>query len=64
MPYDGPGDPTEALWYLKAVASKVSVLGEEQVRGTPTTRYAVTFDLAKLAAGRLESSKASRRSQA
>jgi outer membrane murein-binding lipoprotein Lpp len=50
LPYDGPGDPTEALWYLKAVASKVSVVGEEQVRGTPTTRYAVTFDLAKLAA--------------
>jgi hypothetical protein len=43
LPYDGPGDPTEALWYLKAVASKVSVVGQEQVRGTPTTRYAVTM---------------------
>jgi hypothetical protein len=47
---DGPVDPTEALRYLKAASSKVEVVGEEQVRGEPTTRYAVTLDPAKQAA--------------
>jgi hypothetical protein len=49
-PGEGAGDPTQALQYLKAAASKVDVVGREQVRGTPTTRYAVTFDAAKQAA--------------
>lgn len=44
------GDPTQALSYLKSATSKVERVGSEQVRGTPTTRYAVTFDVAKLAA--------------
>jgi len=47
---EGPGDPTEALRYLQAASSKVEVVGEEQVRGGPSTRYAVTFDAAKQAA--------------
>jgi hypothetical protein len=47
---DGPVDPTEALRYLKAASSKVEVVGEERVRGEPTTRYAVTLDPAKQAA--------------
>jgi hypothetical protein len=46
-PGEGAADPTEALQYLKAAASKVNRVGQEQVRGTPTTRYAVTFDAAK-----------------
>jgi hypothetical protein len=49
-PGEGGGDPTEALQYLQAAASKVNVVGREQVRGAPTTRYAVTFDAAKQAA--------------
>jgi hypothetical protein len=49
-PGEGAGDPTEALQYLKAAASKVVRIGQEQVRGAPTTRYAVTFDAAKQAA--------------
>jgi hypothetical protein len=49
-PGEGSGDPTEALRYLQAAARKVEVLGQEQVRGMPSTRYAVTFDPAKLAA--------------
>ena len=49
-PGEGSGDPTEALQYLEAAASKVDVVGQEQVRGVPATRYAVTFDAAKQAA--------------
>jgi len=49
-PGEGSGDPTEALRYLQAASSKVEVVGEEQVRGVPSTRYAVTFDAAKQAA--------------
>lgn len=49
-PGEGTGDPTEALQYLEAAASKVTMVGQEQVRGVPTTRYAVTFDAAKQAA--------------
>ena len=49
-PGAGPGGPTEALQYLKAAASKVNRIGQEQVRGVPSTRYAVTFDAARLAA--------------
>jgi len=49
-PGGGSGDPTEALGYLKAASSKVEVVGEEQVRGAHTTRYAVTFDVARQAA--------------
>jgi hypothetical protein len=47
---DGGGDPTQALRYLEAAASKAEVVGSEQVRGESTTRYTVTFDAAKVAA--------------
>jgi hypothetical protein len=47
---EGSGDPTEALRYLQAASSKVEVVGQEQVRGVPSTRYVVTFDAAKHAA--------------
>lgn len=47
---EGPGDPTEALQYLTAVSGKAEVVGEEEVRGVPTVRYAVTFDASKQAA--------------
>src|SRR6266536_1885631 len=50
IPDDTGGDPTQALSYLKSATSKVERVGSEQVRGTPTTRYAVTFDAAKVAA--------------
>lgn len=50
LPDDTGGDPTQALSYLKAATSRVERVGSEQVRGTPTTRYAVTFDAAKVAA--------------
>jgi hypothetical protein len=49
-PGEGSGDPTQALRYLQAASSKVEVVGAEQVRGVPSTRYAVTFDAAKHAA--------------
>jgi hypothetical protein len=47
---DDTGDPTQALSYLRSATSKVERVGSERVRGTPTTRYAVTFDAAKVAA--------------
>jgi hypothetical protein len=50
VPDGSGGDPTQALWYLKSATSKVERVGSEQVRGTPTTRYAATFDAAKVAA--------------
>src|SRR6266511_1666344 len=43
IPDDTGGDPTQALSYLKSATSKVERVGSEQVRGTPTTRYAVTL---------------------
>jgi hypothetical protein len=50
IPEDTSGDPTQALSYLRSATSKVDRVGSEQVRGTPTTRYAVVFDAAKVAA--------------
>lgn len=50
IPDDNGADPTQALSYLKSATTKVERVGSEQVRGTPTTRYAATFDAAKLAA--------------
>jgi hypothetical protein len=50
VPDDTGGDPTRALSYLESATSKVERVGSEQVRGTPTTRYAVTFDAAKVVA--------------
>ena len=37
-------DPTEALRYLKAASGDVERVGEEDVRGTKTTRYKATID--------------------
>src|SRR5262249_42175320 len=49
-PDDTGSDPIQAVSYLKSATSKVERVGSEQVRGTPTTRYAATFDVGKLAA--------------
>lgn len=43
-------DPSSALAFLKGVADDVREEGKEQVRGTETTRYAITVDLNKAAA--------------
>jgi hypothetical protein len=45
---EGGSDPTEALEFLPT-ASKADAVGEEEVRGVRTTRYAVTFDPSKQA---------------
>jgi hypothetical protein len=45
----GQSDPAEILDYLKASGGSVTKLGSEIVRGTPTTRYRGTIDLAKAA---------------
>jgi hypothetical protein len=43
-------DPTGQLEYLRGVSESVEKVGEEQVRGTQTTRYRATIDLKKAAA--------------
>jgi hypothetical protein len=43
-------DPTGQLEYLRGVSESVEKVGEEQVRGTQTTRYRATVDLKKAAA--------------
>jgi short subunit dehydrogenase-like uncharacterized protein len=43
-------DPTGKLEYLRGVSESVEKVGEEQVRGTQTTRYRATIDLKKAAA--------------
>ncbi len=43
-------DPTGQLEYLRGVSESVEKVGEEQVRGTQTTRYMATIDLKKAAA--------------
>ncbi len=42
-------DPTGQLEYLRGVSESVEKVGEEQVRGTQTTRYGATIDLRKAA---------------
>ena len=42
-------DPTGQLEYLRGVSESVEKVGEEQVRGTQTTRYRATIDLRKAA---------------
>ena len=55
--YGGPvqggasGDPTRQFEYLRGVSDSVEKVGEEQVRGAPTTRYEVVIDLEKEAEG-------------
>lgn len=43
-------DPSAALEYLRAASEDVEEVGEEEVRGQPTTRYRMTVDLRKVAA--------------
>ncbi len=45
------GDPTRQLEYLRGVSDSVGKIGEERVRGVPTTRYRAILDLNKEAAG-------------
>jgi hypothetical protein len=45
----GNRDPGQALGYLEAASERVEELGEEEVRGTATTRYRMTVDLEKVA---------------
>jgi hypothetical protein len=40
--------PTDALAFLRDVSSEVREVGSEEVRGTPTTRYALTVDPRKV----------------
>lgn len=42
--------PEEQLGYLRGVSDSVQQLGEEEVRGVPTTHYRATVDLEKAAA--------------
>jgi hypothetical protein len=42
-------DPADQLEYLRGVSESVEKVGEEQVRGTQTTRYRATIDLKKAA---------------
>lgn len=55
--YGGPvqggasGDPTRQFEYLRGVSDSVEKVGEEQVRGVPTTRYEAVIDLEKGAEG-------------
>jgi hypothetical protein len=48
-PFDlsGQADPTKALAYLEKVSSDVREVGSETIRGTDTTHYHATIDLAK-----------------
>jgi len=43
----GQADPTKALAYLEKVSSDVREVGPETIRGTDTTHYRATIDLAK-----------------
>jgi hypothetical protein len=45
------GDPTRQLEYLRGVSDSVEKIGEERVRGVPTTRYEAIVDLNKEVAG-------------
>ena len=40
-------DPTQTLNYLRGASNEVEEVGEEDVRGTPTTHYRATVDLRK-----------------
>ncbi len=43
------GDPTQVLAYLRALSGDVTEIGQEDVRGTPTTHYRATADLREAA---------------
>jgi hypothetical protein len=42
-------DPTQMLEYLRATSGKIDEVGEEDVRGVPTTHYRAKVDLDKVA---------------
>jgi len=44
------GDPSQTLDYLRGASDKVTRVGAEDVRGTPTTHYRAVIDLNKAAA--------------
>jgi len=43
------GDPSQTLDYLRGASNKVTTVGSEDVRGTPTTHYRAVIDLNKAA---------------
>lgn len=43
-------DPTQSLHYLRGASGEVETVGEEDVRGTPTTHYKAVIDFDKVAA--------------
>ena len=45
------GDPTRQLEYLRGVSDSVEKIGEERVRGVPTTHHEATVDLNREVAG-------------
>jgi hypothetical protein len=45
-----PNDPAQQLSYLQGVSDSVEDLGEEEVRGEPTTHYRAVLDLEKASA--------------
>jgi hypothetical protein len=47
---NAPTDPSQQLAHLQGVSDSVEELGEEEVRGEPTTHYHATVDLEKAAA--------------
>jgi hypothetical protein len=55
----GQSDPSQYLQYLEAAGGKVKAVGHEDVRGTPTTHYEGTIDLAK-SLERLHTSKSAK----
>jgi hypothetical protein len=44
----GNNDPTQALNYLRGASGEVETIGEEEIRGVPTTHYRATVDLDKV----------------
>lgn len=51
MQSGAPADMTGQLEYLKSVSDSVEEIGEEEIRGTQTTRYRANVDLEKEAEG-------------
>ena len=49
MQGNAPSDPSQQLAYLRGVSDSVEEVGEEEVRGEPTTHYRATVDLEKAA---------------
>lgn len=49
MQGNAPRDPSQQLSYLQGVSDSVEELGEEEVRGEPTTHYRTIVDLEKAA---------------